>query len=93
MKSVFLLLICVGCTDLPHVVRPDPDPPSSGTPCERACQRLEDLRCPEANPEAGEDGTPGTQDDIDCRTWMCNADYLDYESIANAQTCEEAVDS
>lgn len=87
---IFLgFILCVTCT----VVPPDPEPPPTpeppeGTPCERACARIVELGCPEAEPEPGLDGEPGTADDVPCLEWMCAADYLDHEAIASATSCD-----
>lgn len=85
---VFVLLLssCEPALKPPEV----PPPPDSGDPCARACQRLEQLRCPEAKPEPGLDAQAGTADDVPCLEWMCAADYLDYEAIARANSCAEA---
>jgi hypothetical protein len=90
MRHVIALLLLAACTPVPYE-RPLPPPPpilDGGTPCERACARAEQLECPEAEPEAGEDGTLGTDDDIACVTWMCAADYLKHDELAQASSCE-----
>lgn len=86
----FLMLVSCGQIPEPSIKPPpDPPPPDAGDPCARACMRLEQLECPEAAPEPGQDGIPGTADDVPCVKWMCNADYLDYEKLANAKSCAD----
>lgn len=89
---VWLFLVLVSCGQQPLIPPPPPPPPDSGAPCARACERLQQLECPEAAPEAAADEVAGTDDDIPCLEWMCNADYLDYEAIANAASCKEALE-
>ena len=89
---MLMFLAVVSCGQQPLIPRPKPPPdPDSGEPCARACLRLEQLECPEAKPEEGQDGIAGTEDDVPCLEWMCAADYLDYEAIAHASTCKEAL--
>jgi hypothetical protein len=90
VRNLIAALALAACTPAPYE-RPTPPPPpilDGGTPCERACARAEQLGCPEARPESGEDGTPGTDDDVACVTWMCAADYLDHDALAVAPSCE-----
>jgi hypothetical protein len=90
MRDVMVALLLAACTPAPYE-RPVPPPPpilDGGTPCERACARAEQLQCAEAEPEPGEDGITGTDDDIACVTWMCAADYLDHSALAEAPNCE-----
>lgn len=90
MRNLIAVLALAACTPEPYE-RPVPPPPpilDGGTPCERACARAAQLECAEAQPEPGEDGTPGTEDDIACGAWMCAADYLDHEALAAAPNCE-----
>lgn len=88
MRTLLFAVLLSACTEplKPPSVIP---PPTSGDPCARACQRLEQLSCPEAKPEPGLDGKSGTADDVPCLEWMCAADYLDYEAISTASSCNE----
>lgn len=91
MKPLVFAVFLVACGAAqplpgPEPPTPPPDPPS-GEPCVRACARIEQLGCPEAEPEAGEDGQPGTADDVTCLAWLCAATYLDHEAIARARDC------
>lgn len=87
--SVLVAVLLLACTEPPLKPPPVPPPPTEGDACARACQRLEQLGCPEAEPEAGLDGKKGTADDVPCLEWMCAADYLDHEAIARANSCSE----
>lgn len=89
LAIIITLFLWTGCLP-PGPLEPPPPPPVDGEPCDRACQRLEQLGCPEADPDPGRDGIWGTRDDIACVQWMCTADYLDHEAIATANSCEEA---
>jgi len=90
MRTLALLMFLVACggTEKPRPDPPTPPPdPSTGAPCVRACARIADLGCPEAEPEPGEDGIAGTDDDVRCLDWMCGGTYLDHEAIARANDC------
>lgn len=69
-----------------------PTPPDSGTPCERACERLEQLGCP------GAEGTPeGTPCETVCEDTensgvarFCPDEVADIDSCAELEDAFEA---
>ncbi len=88
--TMLFVLFAATCDRNPRPPAPEPLP-DGGTTCAAACDRMEVLGCREAEPEPGLDGKIGTADDVPCIAWMCNADFLPWADIANAQTCEEVV--
>ena len=94
---ILLAALAIGCTPAPEPEPPPQPPPApvdaglpdeQGTPCERACARMQRLGCPEGDP------TPMGQP---CERWFCDAVKAEIvplrpECLATITACEQVDD-
>lgn len=91
--AVAFVVGCPGCPPPPPDPPPPPPPsdgggppvPTEGEPCERACERMRQLGCPEAEPNPAGDA---------CEVWLCAqagstiVDH-DFECLARIESCAD----
>jgi hypothetical protein len=75
-----------------HCTKPGPPPPTDGTDCLAACERLgpKGLACPAFGPTPGAIGSDGVAHPVPCETWLCQSKGVKTGCLVKANTCDEA---